>query len=174
MNASVFIATSLDGFIARPDGALDWLPAAGGEPHGYDEFMATVDGIVIGRKTFETVLTFGEWPYGEKPVVVLTSRPADVVPPAGAVCDALCATPQDVVNRLSRRGMKHLYVDGGVTIQRFLEAGLIQRLVITRIPVLLGSGIPLFGPLSRDVRLEHVATRSFPSGMVQSEYVIAA
>jgi dihydrofolate reductase len=68
--------------------------------------------------------------------------------------------------------MQHLYVDGGVTIQRFLEAGLIQRLIITRIPVLLGSGIPLFGPLPHDVRLEHVATRAYPSGLVQSEYVI--
>jgi dihydrofolate reductase len=174
MKASVFIATSLDGFIARQDGALDWLPADGGEPHGYDEFMATVDAIVIGRKTFETVLAFAEWPYGRKPVVVLSSRPGDVVPPVGAVCDAMAGTPLEVAARLSQRGMKHLYIDGGATIQRFLEAGLIQRLIITRIPVLLGSGIPLFGPLSRDIRLQHVATRSFPSGMVQSEYLIAA
>jgi dihydrofolate reductase len=174
MRASVFIATSLDGFIARQDGALDWLPADGGEPHGYTEFMATVDAIVIGRKTFETVLTFDEWPYGKKPVVVLSSRPADLAAPAGAVCDMMAGTPHEVVARLSQRGMKHLYIDGGVTIQRFLEAGLIQRLIITRIPVLLGSGIPLFGPVSRDIRLEHVATRSYPSGMVQSEYLITA
>jgi dihydrofolate reductase len=174
MNASVFIATSLDGFIAREDGALDWLPAGGGEPHGYAEFIATVDCIVIGRKTFETVLGFGEWPYGRTPVVVLSSRPGELVAPAGAVCEMMSGTPHEVVERLGRRGMKHLYVDGGVTIQRFLEAGLIQRLVITRIPVLLGSGIPLFGPVSRDIRLEHVATRSFASGLVQSEYRIAA
>lgn len=173
MKASVFIATSLDGFIARQDGALDWLPADGGEPHGYNEFMATVDALVIGRKTFETVLTFAEWPYGKKPVVVLSSRPADLVWPAGAVCDAMSGTPHEVVARLSQRGMKHLYIDGGVTIQRFLEAGLIQRLIITRIPVLLGSGIPLFGSVSRDIRLEHVATRSYQSGLVQSEYLIA-
>jgi dihydrofolate reductase len=173
MQASVFIATSLDGFIARADGSLDWLPADGGEPHGYTEFMATVDAVVMGRKTFETVLAFAEWPFGRKPVVVLSSRPAGIAPPAGAVCDAMSGTPHEIVARLSGRGMKHLYVDGGVTIQRFLEAGLIQRLVITRIPVLLGGGIPLFGPASRDVRLEHVATRSYPSGMVQSEYRIA-
>jgi dihydrofolate reductase len=86
----------------------------------------------------------------------------------------MAGTPHEVVARLSQRGMKHLYIDGGVTIQRFLEAGLIQRLIITRIPVLLGSGIPLFGPVSRDIRLEHVATRSYPSGMVQSEYLITA
>lgn len=174
MRASVFIATSLDGFIARPNGALDWLPADGGEPHGYTEFMATVDALVIGRKTFETVLTFDAWPYGTKPVVVLSSNPAALAAPPGAVCDMMAATPEEVVARLAQRGMTHLYIDGGVTIQRFLEAGLIQRVIITRVPVLLGAGIPLFGPLSRDIRLEHVATRSYPSGLVQSEYVVAA
>jgi dihydrofolate reductase len=173
MKASVFIATSLDGFIARLNGALDWLPVDGGEEHGYAEFMTTVDALVIGRKTFETVLTFDAWPYGKKPVVVLSTRPTDLVAPDGAVCEMMAGTPHEVVTRLTERGMKHLYIDGGVTIQRFLEAGLIQRLIITRIPVLLGSGMPLFGPLSRDIRLEHVATRSYPSGMVQSEYVIA-
>jgi dihydrofolate reductase len=172
MEASVFIATSLDGFIAREDGALDWLPADGGEPHGYDQFIATVDAIVIGRKTFETVLAFDAWPYGTKPVVVLTTRPSAFAVPEGAVCEMMTGTPHEIVDRLARRGMKHLYIDGGVTIQGFLEAGLIQRLIITRIPVLLGSGIPLFGPLSRDIRLEHVATQSYPSGMVQSEYVV--
>jgi dihydrofolate reductase len=174
IKASVFIATSLDGFIARQDGGLDWLPADGGEPHGYDEFIATVDAIVMGRKTFETVLAFDAWPYGPKPVVVLSSRPSTLKAPEGVPCEMMTGTPPEIVARLAQRGMKHLYIDGGVTIQRFLEAGLIQRLIITRIPVLLGSGIPLFGPLPRDVRLEHVATRSYPSGMVQSEYVIAA
>jgi dihydrofolate reductase len=174
MKASVFIATSLDGFIARRDGALDWLPVDDVEPHGYDEFIATVDAIVIGRKTFETVLTFDAWPYGKKQVVVLTSTPSALVVPDGAVCDVMAGTPHEIVTRLAQRGMGHLYIDGGVTIQRFLEARLIQRLIITRIPVLLGSGIPLFGFLARDVRLKHVATRTYPSGLVQSEYVIVA
>jgi dihydrofolate reductase len=174
MKASVFIATSVDGYIARQDGALDWLPVDGGEPHGYNEFIATVDAIVIGRKTFETVLGFDTWPYGKKQVVVLTSRPSELAVPEGAVCDVMSGTPQEVVARLTERGMKHLYIDGGVTIQGFLAAGLIQRLIITRIPVLLGSGIPLFGPLSRDIRLDHMATRTFASGLVQSEYAIVA
>jgi dihydrofolate reductase len=174
MKASVFIATSLDGFIARLDGALDWLPPDGGEPHGYDEFIATVDVLVIGRKTFETVLTFDAWPYGTKPVIVLTHRTSGLKAPEGAQCDFMSGAPPEIVGRLTTRGFTHAYVDGGVTIQGFLAAGLIQRLIITRIPVLLGSGIPLFGALSGDVRLEHVATRAFPSGMVQSEYRIAA
>ena len=174
MKASVFIATSLDGFIARLDGGLDWLPGDDCEPHGYDEFMATVDALVIGRKTFEIVLAFGVWPYGKKPVVVLSTNPSALTAPDDAVCEMMTGTPHEIVARLAQRGMQHLYIDGGVTIQGFLAAGLIQRLIITRIPVLLGSGIPLFGSLSRDIRLEHVATRSYPSGMVQSEYVIAA
>lgn len=173
MTASIFIATSLDGFIARPDDALDWLPANGGEDHGYNEFIATVDAIVMGRRTFEKVLTFGAWPFGNKQVIVLSANPSGVAVPAGAVCEAMAGTPAEVVTRLSERGLAHLYIDGGVTIQRFLEAGLIQRLILTRVPVLLGSGLPLFGPLSRDIRLEHVGTRSFASGLVQSEYRIA-
>ena len=174
MKASVFIATSLDGFIAREDGGLDWLPADGGEPHGYTEFIATVDALVIGRKTLETVLGFDAWPYGTKPVVVLSTTLSAVTVPDGAVCEVMAGTPQEVVARLAHRGMKHLYIDGGVTIQGFLEAGLIQRLIITRIPVLLGRVIPLFGPLSHDIRLEHVGTRSYPSGLVQSEYLIVS
>ena len=174
MRATVFIATSLDGYIAREDGALDWLPADGGEPHGYDEFIASVDALVIGRKTLETVLSFDAWPYGTKPVVVLSTTLAEVTVPAGAACEVMAGTPQEIVTRLAHRGLNHLYIDGGVTIQGFLEAGLIQRMIITRIPVLLGSGIPLFGAVPHDIRLEHVATRSYPSGMVQSEYVVVS
>jgi dihydrofolate reductase len=172
MKASVFIATSLDGFIARVNGDLDWLPAGGGEPHGYDEFMATVDALVIGRKTFETVLAFDAWPYGEKPVFVLSTH---TLPPAplGAVMEHVSGTPLEIVSQLAARGIRHIYVDGGITIQRFLQAGLIQRLIITRIPILLGDGIPLFGPLEHDIILRHVATRQYASGLVQSEYVVA-
>jgi dihydrofolate reductase len=174
MKGSVFIATSLDGFIARADGALDWLPGDEVEPHGYDEFMATVDALVMGRKTFETVMSFPDWPYGTKPVVVLTSTPTTLDAPPGAVCTMINATPEEVVDRLAEQGMTHLYIDGGVTIQRFLAAGLIQRVIITRVPVVLGSGIPLFGPIAHDVRFAHVATRVFASGLVQSEYVVVA
>lgn len=166
MNASVFIATSLDGFIARANGALDWLPPGGGEEHGYDAFIATVDALVIGRNTFDTVLSFDTWPYGEKPVFVLTSRPLPVPAPPGAVVERLSGDPRDIVSQLAVRGVRHIYVDGGITIQRFLRAGLIQRLTITRIPVLLGDGIPLFGALPGDIPLRHVATRQYASGYV--------
>jgi dihydrofolate reductase len=172
MTVSVFIGISLDGFIARPDGALDWLPEGGGEPHGYDEFIASVDALVIGRKTFETVLTFGAWPYGDKRVVVLSSRPLSLSAAIGGVVEQMTGPPAEIVARLAASGARHLYVDGGITIQRFLREGLIQRLIITRVPVLIGSGIPLFGTLPHDVRLRHVATRSYPSGLVQSEYTV--
>jgi dihydrofolate reductase len=171
VKASVFIGTSLDGFIARANGDLDFLPAGGGEPHGYHEFMATVDALVIGRKTFETVLTFDTWPYGAKPVFVLSTRLFAAAPP-GAVVERLSGAPADIVTQLATRGIRHIYVDGGVTIQRFLDAGLIQRLIITRVPVLIGAGIPLFGALQHDILLEHVATRQYASGLVQSEYVV--
>jgi dihydrofolate reductase len=171
MQASVFIGTSVDGFIARANGALDFLPPGGGEPHGYDEFMATVDALVIGRKTFETVLSFEAWPYGEKPVFVLST--GQLAPaPAGAVVERLSGEPAEIVAQLAVRGIRHIYVDGGITIQRFLRAGLIQRLIITRVPVLIGSGVPLFGVTPRDIGLKHIATRAFASGLVQSEYAV--
>jgi dihydrofolate reductase len=169
MQASVFVGTSVDGFMARLDGALDFLPAGGGEPHGYEEFMATVDALVIGRNTFDTVLAFDAWPYGRKPVFVLSSRPLPSTPP-DAVVEHLSGTPADIVALLAARGLRHIYVDGGITIQQFLRAGLIQRLIVTRVPVLIGTGIPLFGPLQRDIPLEHVRTQHYAGGLVQSEY----
>jgi len=172
MPAHVFIATSLDGFIARPDGSLDWLPVPepGGEDYGFQSFMASVDAVVMGRGTFDVVEAMtSEWQYG-KPVVVLTSRPMpdslrlkdEVVPTRG--------TPAEVVRQCAARGWNSLYVDGGVTIQSFLAAGLVERMIITRVPVLLGAGLPLFGATPHDIALTHHRTQAFESGMVQSEY----
>ena len=172
MTASVFVGVSVDGFIARPNDDLDFLPEGGGEPHGYDEFIASVDAIVMGRKTFEKVLTFEAWPYGDKRVVVLSSRPLDLSAAVGGVVEQMAGSPREIVSQLAASGARHLYIDGGITIQEFLRAGLIQRLVITRVPVLIGEGIPLFGSLPGDIRLRHVATRHYPSGLVQSEYEI--
>lgn len=169
MIASVFVGTSLDGFIARTNGELDFLDAGGQEPHGYEEFMATVDAMVIGRKTYETVLGFGGWAYGAKPVFVLSTRPLAPAP-AEAVLERMSGAPADIVSNLEARGIGHIYVDGGVTVQGFLKAGMITRLIVTRVPVLIGTGIPLFGPLDQDVALEHVATRTYTGGLVQSEY----
>lgn len=172
MKVSVFVGTSVDGFIARENGDIDWLPP-GGNP-SYDAFIATVDAVVMGRKTFETVLAFETWPYGERPVFVLSTRPLEFPALSGAVLEQESGAPSAIVSRLAARGVRHLYVDGGITIQRFLQAGLIQRLIITRVPVLIGDGIPLFGALQRDIALRHVATRQYAGGLVQSEYVVAS
>jgi dihydrofolate reductase len=174
MTVSVFIGTSVDGYIARPNGDLDFLPADGGEPHGYAEFMASVDALVIGRMTFDTVLAFPVWPYGDKRVVVLSSRPVDLSAVRGGSVEQMAGPPAEIVSKLASSGAHHLYVDGGITIQGFLRAGLIQRLIITRVPVLIGDGIPLFGTLPRDVRLRHVSTQHYPSGLVKTEYDVAA
>jgi len=174
MKASVFVGVSVDGFIARPNGDLDFLPPDGGEPHGYEEFIATVDTIIIGRKTFETVLGFDSWPYGKRRVVVLSSRSVELSAAVGrgGVVEEMGGAPADILATLAARGARHVYVDGGDTIQRFLRAGVVDRLVITRVPVLIGAGIALFGAVPRDIPLRHVATRSYASGLVQSEYEV--
>lgn len=176
MKSSVYIATSLDGFIARENGDIDWLPGVNtdgsGEDYGYKEFMDTVDILVMGRHTYEKVLTFNEWPYGNKPVVVLSSGSVNIPGHISQTVKSMSGSPSELVNQLSERGARHLYIDGGKTIQRFLDAGLIQQLIITRVPILIGSGIPLFGPLKRDILLRHIETREFASGLVQSKYEI--
>lgn len=171
MKASVFVGTSLDGYIARSDGALDFLPPDGGESHGYDEFIASVDALIIGRNTYEVVLAFDNWPYGQKPVFVLSTKVLKA-PPTGAVVERMSGSPEEIVATLTGRGFRHAYVDGGVTIQAFLRAGLIQRLTITRVPVIIGSGIPLFGPTTRDLVLNHINTQQYASGLVKSEYEV--
>lgn len=173
MRASVFVGTSVDGYLARLDGAFDFLPPNGGEPHGYDEFMASVDALIIGRKTYEIVLAFDSWPYGGKPVFVLSTQ-ALRAPPTGAVVERMTGTPEEIVTTLTRRGFQHAYIDGGITIQSFLRARLIQRLTITRVPVIIGSGIPLFGATMSDIMLEHIKTQQYASGLVKSEYAVLA
>lgn len=180
MKVSVYIATSLDGFIAREDGGLDWLPGAdpenqdesNGEGYGYREFMDSVDVLVMGRKTFEQVLSFGTWPYENKRVIVLSSGDVTVPDELVSGIEVRSCSPCDLVEQLEADGANHVYVDGGNTIQRFLSAGLIQQIIITRIPVLIGRGIPLFGLLDNDILLKHIETRPFPSGFVQSRYEV--
>ena len=176
MKASVFIATSLDGFIARVDGSIDWLPH--GEPddptqdYGFGHFMKSVDALVMGRGTFDKVLAFSTWPYGKKPVIVLTHRPLTMPKHKDARVEVMSGDLPEIVRSIEARGLHHIYVDGGRTIQSFLRSNLIDAVTITRIPVLIGKGIPLFGPLETDIPFEHKRTRSFKSGFVQSEYAV--
>lgn len=173
IRASVFIAASLDGFIARRDGGIDWLgEGEQNEDFGYREFFDSIDVLAMGRNTFEKVLSFPEWPYGEKKVVVLTSRPFTIPPGREQTVSSSFETPAALLRRLGDDGVKRVYVDGGVTIQRFLSTDAIDDLTITRIPILLGEGIPLFGASGRDIVLRHVRTRAFPNGYVQSTYEV--
>ncbi len=172
MKTSVFVGMSVDGFIARKNGALDFLDEGGNVAHGFEEFFASVDTLVIGRGTYETVLGFGEWPYGQKRVVVLSSRRLDFSGLKGGVVEQMSGEPAEIVRKLEASGAKHAYVDGGLTVQRFLRAGLIQSLTISRVPVLIGDGIPLFGSLLKDVKLRAIETKQYSTGLVKTEYEV--
>lgn len=169
----VFIATSLDGFIARPDGDITWLlerddPA---EDHGYNSFISTIDGIVMGRGTYEKVAAMDEW-YYTRPVIVLSKTLAQSSVPERLKdkVTILNLSPREVMSYLEKTGWKRVYVDGGQVIQSFLQENLIEDMVISKVPVLIGKGRPLFGNLKDDLSLEHLKTISFPSGLVQSHY----
>lgn len=171
---SVFCGVSIDGYIARTDGALDFLEGDGTAElgdHGYEAFVDGIDAIVMGRNSFEKVMTFDAWPYTKK-VIVLSSRAVDLsaARARGADVEVMNAPPGELIAALAARGLYRLYIDGGATVQRFLRAGLIDRLIVTHVPVLIGQGIPLFGPLEKDIRWKLLASRSFPGGLVQSEY----
>jgi dihydrofolate reductase len=163
---------SVDGFLARPDDTFDFLKVGEGVPHGFTEFLNSVDVVVMGRRTFDVVRDLGHFEvYGKQSLVVLSSRHLDLPSVQGQV-EQMSGTPQEIVAQLEMRGFKHVYLDGGITIQQFLQAGLVNRITATRVPVLIGQGVPLFGPLPRDIHLRHVATRSYEGGLVQSEYEI--
>lgn len=171
--ASVFIGTSLDGFIARENGGIDWLTrfdAVLGDT-GYEAFFESIDTLVIGRNTYETVRDFGVWPYEGKRVLVFSRTMANgqatgVLEPLTSIHGSL----DDVVTTLNDSGARRVYVDGGQTIQTFLRAGLITDMIISRAPVILGSGIPLFGPLDHDIELSLTGIRQLNAGFTQSRY----
>lgn len=178
MRFHAYIAASLDGFIAREDGSLDWLPgpdqAPEGEDYGFKEFMDSVDALVMGRNTFDFVLTSESWLYGNKPVYVLTSRDVEIPERLTGKAFVHSAPLNALLRKLEKDGIAHVYVDGGKTIQSFLNAGLLNTITITRIPVLIGSGIPLFGALKKDIWLRHLETRAYENGMVQSRYAVVS
>jgi len=174
MKISAYIAASLDGFIARPDGSLDWLPQTqeGNEDYGYSRFFDSIDAIVMGRSTFDTVLSFGQWPYADKRFFVLSNRALNLPDFVPTTVERRACTPVELTGELRRNGIQHVYVDGGKTVQSFLRAGLLDEITITTIPVLIGQGIPLFGALNSDVRLILADSLAFKTGLVQNRYII--
>ena len=175
ISGKVFIATSMDGYIAREDGDIEWLSSRDdpSEDHGYNSFIENIDGIVFGRGTYEAVIKMEGWFYS-KPVVVLSSslKPDDIPSNLKDKIQILSASPKEAAKFFENKGWKNVYVDGGKVIQSFLREGLISEMTITQVPVLLGSGRPLFGPLKGDISLVHLETVAFPSGLVQSKYKI--
>lgn len=177
VKCSVYIATSVDGFIARTDGDIEWLlrpeySTADLKGLSYEEFISTVDTIVMGRNSFEKVLSFDAWPYEGVPVVVLTSRDLRIPDGLEGKVRVESGLPAEVAARLGAEGKRHLYVDGGVTIQRFLRAGLIQEMTITRIPILLGAGISLFDSIGVELPLRLLAEEKSDNGFVQVRYEV--
>lgn len=177
ITASVYIATSLDGFIARDDGSIDWLMEANstvtpGEDCGYAAWMVAVDVLIMGRNTYEQVVAFEPWPYEGKRVVVLTSKAITLRTGPGVRLEKSAESPRELLTRLSSEGCKHAYVDGGKVIQSFLSQGLIDRLTITVIPVLIGQGRALFGKMLSDVQLRLVESKAYEFGFVQSTYLV--
>jgi dihydrofolate reductase len=172
-NNKVFIATSLDGYIADKEGNIDWLHETPNPEHndmGYANFMQTIDALVMGRTTFETVCAFDmEWPY-EKPVFVLsnslTEVPEDLVGKVFLVSGELTG----ILKEIHEKGYKNLYIDGGTTIQNFLKEELIDEMVITRFPILLGGGHRLFTELPTRIDFEVIKSEVFLNQLVQTHY----
>ena len=175
LKASVFIATSLDGYIAGKDGNLDWLDAANknvpeDEDCGYNDFIESIDHLVMGRNTFEQVLSFGQWPYAEKSVIVLSSKKIEIPDNLPETVSWSAESPKKLYDRLLSLGARRLYIDGGITIQKFLEERLIDDITITLIPVFLGSGIPLFSASVKETTLKLTNVHSYDFGFVQLTY----
>ncbi|QQE10558.1 dihydrofolate reductase family protein [Planctomycetota bacterium] len=183
MKTTAYIATSIDGYIAGQNNSLDFLattnPNSSQDPnnptdYGFAKFFDSVDALVMGRNTLETVLkNVDHWPYQNKPVIILSSNPSYPLPAnLPNTVETSYATPNQLLDQLAQRGFNHIYIDGGITICNFLNANLLNQIIITRIPIILGHGIPLFSNLLKSFPLTHEETYSFPTGLTQSTYTI--
>ncbi len=177
IKCSAYMGMSVDGFIARSDGDIEWL----GRPEftspdnlglDYLSFMSTVDALVMGRNSFEKVVAFPDWPYEDHLVVVLSTKELKIPKHLVGKVKLERGSPAEIVDRLESEGLRHLYIDGGVTVQQFLQAKLISEITITYLPILLGDGISLFGSIGTELALKHVETTVSSNGMVQSRYLV--
>lgn len=169
----VYIATSLDGYIARKDGSIDWLmdiPNPADSDYGFSDFIERIDGIVMGRNTFQTVVGFDEWPYSKR-VFVLSRTLRHVPDHLSERVEIMSGEANEITDTLRSRGFNNLYIDGGKTIQGFLRKDMIDELIITRIPVVLGSGIPLFAESGLELKFDHVRSEVYENQLVKSWYV---
>lgn len=173
MTNYVYIATSLDGFIATSDGGLDWLeeiPNPEQNDYGYAEFIKSIDAIVMGRKTFEKVITFGQWIY-DKPVFILSNSLTELPEHFLGKAEIVRGDMKKIITQLNQKGYKNLYIDGGRVIQSFLQEDLIDEMIVTRVPVLLGKGISLFGELEQHLQFRNKKTQIYSNDLVKSHYI---
>ena len=175
MKKYVYIAQSLDGFIAKTDGDLDWLRYdQQDEDYGFKKFMETIDVLIMGANTFGTIMNFEEWYYDKKRVIVLSSslKMDDIPTSLKTKIEISSLSPKKILSSLEKDNVKGVYIDGGKIIQSFLKEDLIDELIITQIPILLGAGVPLFGNLKKEIKLEHIKTLAFKNGLVQLNYKV--
>lgn len=168
----VYIATSLDGYIATPDGGIDWLmgiPNPDNSDFGFSDFMDKIDAILMGRNTFEKVLSFNEWPY-EKPVFVLSYKLRKIPDHLKDKAEIVRGNIKNINKEMKKRGIENLYIDGGGVIQGFLREDLIDEMIITRVSVLLGDGIPLFKDINHFLKFKHIKTTVYNEDLVKSHY----
>lgn len=167
---SIYIATSIDGYIARKDGSLDWLDRVGGfdEDYGFQKLLDSIDAVILGRGTYEIAAGVTDWPYKGKKIVVLSHSLKTVREEAEIFRGDLT----ELVSQLHSEGIKHIWIDGGVTISQFLNLGLVDFMTLSVIPILLGNGIPLFNVIGKEITCRLVSSLSYPSGLAQLNYEI--
>jgi dihydrofolate reductase len=165
---SIYIAMSIDGYIAREDGDVDWLQKGRipGEDYGAAKFMETVDVLVMGRNTYEKVLTFDEWPYQGKRVIVLSKTLTSVKNDATLFKGNI----KQLIDKLYDEGVKHVYIDGGMTASQFLNERLVDQMILSVIPVILGAGIPLFSHINTEIDCHLKSSQSYSCGLIQLIY----
>ena len=176
VKVSIFIGTSLDGFIARENGDIDWLNninkiATHGEDFGFNSFLESVDIIVMGRKTFEQVITFNDWLYKDIKVIVLTSKDIEIPEKLNkTVTTSNTLSSAQLIKELSNQSINHIYVDGGTVMRDFLSEGLVDEITVTIVPILIGKGKSFSGLLPKDLYLKHLKTTVYDFGFVQNKY----
>lgn len=173
MRTFIYIAQSIDGYIADKNGNLDWLNDISNPDNsdfGFSKFMGNIDAIVMGRNTFDKVQSFGVWPY-TKMVYVISSSLNKLPIEYSNKAQILRLTPAQIIAKLNREGIENLYIDGGGLIQSFLSEDLIDELIITSIPVILGDGVPLFNKLNNQLKFKHVSTVVLIGSLVKSHYI---
>lgn len=172
-----YIATSVDGFIARNDGGLDWLEREewadpDGSDYGFKSFMSSLDAMIMGKNTFLKILDIGQWIYGDLPVFVASNslRDSEIPEHLKTKVSLINGSATEMAAQLKSRGKTSVYIDGGKLLQSFIREGVLDELIVTKMPILIGSGIPLFGDLGADVKVNHISTDTYKSGVTQSRY----